>query len=325
MGDPGRVVRCAALLALWMVAGACEARAQGLPRLEPINPVVESRSGLYFQPLVEARQGWRVDFGLDYASMTEVNHRYTDADTSYLLDVESYRLNFTVARSLDHNDFFLGDAAVAGTIAGRLDAVLDAYHNLFGISFPERESRKHNEFAYRYVFRGGSTTIFDPSEFHLADLRLGIGHRFGDNFQSVFSATLPLAPEGYGRKTISLSALNTLRYQFTERLVYEGQAGLGYTPRHGKFTDIQNTVFFGVTSGLRYRFWGRNSLFANLYWASAPYHDADAPALQNEEFSIDAGWILRTKGGRDWRLGITEDLYPSGPSIDLVLRLGGSF
>jgi hypothetical protein len=42
------------------------------------------------------------------------------------------------------------------------------------------------------------------------------------------------------------------------------------------------------------------------------------------ELSLDFGWLLATAGGAEWRLGMTEDLDPSGPAIDLVFRLGAS-
>ena len=54
------------------------AAAQGLPEYHPNNPVVESRSGIYFQPFVEPRAGWRLAVGLDYASMTRTRLRLLD-------------------------------------------------------------------------------------------------------------------------------------------------------------------------------------------------------------------------------------------------------
>jgi hypothetical protein len=40
------------------------------------------------------------------------------------------------------------------------------------------------------------------------------------------------------------------------------------------------------------------------------------------DFDLDFGYILRSKGGHEFRLGMTEDIYPSGPAIDLIFRFG---
>ena len=76
------------------------------------------------------------------------------------------------------------------------------------------------------------------------------------------------------------------------------------------------------SSGLRWRFWGRQSIYGNLFAHSPYYHDTAIPALDRRELSLDFGWILATRGGREWRLGLTEDLEPGGPGVDLVFRLG---
>ena len=37
------------------------------------------------------------------------------------------------------------------------------------------------------------------------------------------------------------------------------------------------------------------------------------------------GWILAGSHGRQLRIGMTEDLEPKGPAVDLVFRLGAGF
>jgi uncharacterized protein DUF3187 len=301
--------------------------AQGLPTLHALNPAVESRSGLYFQPYLQPKAGWRTEFAFDYGSMVELGLRFTAADTSYLLDAEAYRLSLAVSRDLGPNDFLLGDLSLGGAFAGGLDGFLNWYHDLLGIDFPEREGRPSNVFDYYYRYADGTRVQVSSSNLFLNDLRLGGGHRFDRHVQSVLSLTLPTAtgPSGYGRGTVSVNLLNTARFPISSRLIYEGQLGVGYTPTHGPLESIQNQTFLALSSGMRYRFWGGSSLFANLYWETAYYHDTDAEALDGQQLSIDFGWIYRTKSGREWRLGMTEDPWPSGPAIDLVFRAGMSW
>ena len=100
---------------------------------------------------------------------------------------------------------------------------------------------------------------------------------------------------------------------------------MGYTPGHGPLKQIQNQSFIALTSGLRFRFWGKQSLYANLYWASPQYDDAEATALSGRNSTwISAGSTARRVGGIGGS-SLTEDLYPSGPGIDLIMRVGTSW
>jgi hypothetical protein len=164
------------------------------------------------------------------------------------------------------------------------------------------------------------------SDLFLEDVRVGLGLRHNSQFQSVLSVTLPTstAPEGYGRGVPSLSVVNTLRSRLDPRVMYEGSIGLGFTAAHGRLPEGQREVFLAATSGFRVRVWGRQSLYANLFYHSPYYFNTTLPALDLRELSLDVGWILATRQGGEWRVGLTEDLEPGGPGVDLVLRVGRS-
>jgi hypothetical protein len=119
--------------------------------------------------------------------------------------------------------------------------------------------------------------------------------------------------------------VNTLRRQLAPKLLYEGSLGLGFTPRHGELLQGQREVFLAATSGLRVRIWDRHSVFGNLFYHSPYYQNTTLPALDGRELSLDFGWILETGGGDEWRFGLTEDLEPGGPGVDLVVRVGRTF
>ena len=164
----------------------------------------------------------------------------------------------------------------------------------------------------------------DPSDMFLGDVRLSAGLRRGPHFQAIATVTLPTStgPTGYGRGVVAGGVIATVRAPLAKPLVYEGSLGLGYTPTHGDLTAYQHTTFVSLSSGMRWRFWGRQSLYANLFYHSPYYHDTTLPSLDRRDLSLDFGWILATRSGREWRIGMTEDLEPSGPAIDLVFRLG---
>ncbi|MBP9200544.1 MAG: hypothetical protein KBF47_11085, partial [Gemmatimonadales bacterium] len=151
--------------------------------------------------------------------------------------------------------------------------------------------------------------------------------RHGTRAQSVLSLTLPTSTAGAGfrRGQPSLSLLNTFRVPLAPRLVYEGSMNLGYTPRDGHLRAIQQRLFFLGTSGARWRTVGSLWSFANLYLHSPYYEGAVARQLDRWDLTIDFGWVIRGRSGREFRFGLSEDLWPSGPAIDANFRLGYSW
>jgi hypothetical protein len=300
-------------------------RAQGLPSYAPVNPVAASRSGLYFQPYQEPHAGrWTTSVALDYANAIEYNQLPA---ASYILDSEILRLRLRVARDLDRRAFLQLDTDVGGAYNGFLDGFLDWYHGLLGIHIPERDKRPRDTFLYEMTLPGRATIQRRSSDLFLGDVRAGLGIRLTPKLQTLLSITLPTTtgPAGYGRGTLSASLINSLRLVLNPRVVYEGSLGFGYTPSHGELASVERTVFVAASSGLRYRFWGRQSLYANLFYDSPYYHGTTLPGLDRRDLELDFGWLLATRRGPEWRIGMTEDPEPGGPGVDLTFRLGVGF
>jgi hypothetical protein len=299
--------------------------AQGLPPLRPINPVAASRSGVSFEPFRDPRPGrWAADIGLEYASTIEYNQL---PEASFLLDSELLRVRAAVSHDLSPKTFVLAEAELLGAYGGIFDGVLEWYHDLLGVEIPERERRPRNDFLFAADLAGRAPLLREPGDLFLGDVRLGVGLRVHSRVQSLVALTVPTntGPAGYGRGEISASLLNTARLPLTPRLVFEGSLSGGYTPSHGSLAGWQRELFLAGSSGLRWRFWGRQSLYGNLLLHSPYYHDTGLPALDGRDFSFDFGWILAGNGGRELRVGMAEDLEPGGPAVDLVLRVGGRF
>jgi uncharacterized protein DUF3187 len=323
--SPHPVAAITAFLLTLTGPGFGSAHAQSLPAFMPVNPVAASRSGVYFQPYHLPRPGgWHAGLSLDYASAIELNNR---PGATYVLDSEILRVRLRLERDLDPSAFLLADAEVGGAYAGFMDGLLDWYHRTIGLAVREREERPDNRFLYGITLPNGDSYIRSPSDLFLGDARVGLGYRFDKSFQTVMSVTLPTstAPRGYGRGVMSISVLNTARFNPAPRLVLEGSLGIGFTPTHGELAPMERESFVSLSVGGRVRFWGRQSLYANLFYHSPYYHDTTFPGLDQRELSIDFGWLLSTGAGTDWRIGLTEDLEPGGPAVDLIFRLGRDF
>jgi hypothetical protein len=300
------------------------AAAQGLPAYAPINPVADSRTGLGFEPLrLPAPNRWVGGLALDYASAIE--HAVLPA-ASYDLDAEILRLRFRAARDLSPSAFVELDASLGGAYGGFLDGFLNWYHRTLGITLEERDRRPDDAFLYRLELPNGVVLRRRPSAFFLGDMRAAVGLRYSRYLQTVASLALPTStgPAGYGRGVPAAGLVTTVRVPIARPLVFEGSLGLGYTPTHGDLTSYQRTAFASASTGARWRFWGRQSLYANLFYHSPYYHDTTIPSLDRRDLSLDFGWILATRSGREWRIGLTEDPEPSGPGVDLVFRVGVS-
>ena len=231
-----------------------------------------------------------------------------------MLDAELLRLRLRVARDLSPSAFVMADVAVQGSYAGFLDGFLDWYHNLLGITLEARELRPQNEFLYRDGAagpRGAHAATRATCSWATCASRPGL--RRGPHFQAIATVTLPTStgPTGYGRGVVAGGVIATVRAPLAKPLIYEGSLGLGYTPTHGDLTAYQHTTFVSVSSGMRWRFWGRQSLYANLFYHSPYYHDTTLPSLDRRELSLDFGWILATKSGQR-----VADRHDRGPGAE---------
>lgn len=301
-----------------------ELGAQGLPSFAPINPMATSRSGLYFQPYRDAHPGWTLGLDLDYASTIEYNQR---GAAEYILDSEQLRLALKGRHDLGRKSFVLVDIGVRGAYNGFLDGFLDWYHRVLGITLRERQLRPRNEFLYHIVPNGMAPIDRHLGTLFLDDVRVGAGWRYSPVVQGVVSVTLPTAtgPSGYGRGTVSANLLHTLRAPVSKRVTYEGSLGVGYTPTYGSLAPFQRQVFAEVSSGFRARLWQRQGLYANLLYHTPYYRGTGFAALDRYDMALDFGWLIAACRGPEWRFGMTEDPKPSGPGVDLIVRLGVAF
>ena len=218
---------------------------------------------------------------------------------------------------------FVGmSAGLNGSYAGFLDGFLDWYHRITGLQVAARGLRPENRFAYTLELPNGETLSRPARSAFLGDVRLLAGLRHTRNWQTTLAVTAPTGPVGYGRGVVSASVMTTARFQLDHRWLTEMGLGAGFTPKHGDLADYQRTTFVGANLGFRYRFWGRQAVFVNAFFQSPNYHDTETRPLDKRELTLDYGFLLKARKGPEWFLGMTEDLEPRGPAIDLAFRIG---
>lgn len=295
----------------------------GLPAVFSLNPMASARTALYFQPYLEPARGWETSITLDHGSAIEYN---IGSAGEYLLDAELTTLKLSLRRDLGRGYFVAAGASLDHAGRGFMDPFLNWYHDLLGFKMAEWDLRPNDDFGYRIALPGGHSETARAGS-HFGDLRVTAGRRHTRWLQTVITATIPTSGGGerYGRGTVSAGAMATVRTAVSDRLVYEGSIGFGFSPAHGALADSQKESFSILTSGIRYRILGRQSLYLNVLQHSPYYKGTGYPALDREDISLSYGWILSTAGGTEWKIGMVEDLAPSGPAIDAVFQFGLSW
>lgn len=301
-----------------VLAAAPSVAAQGLPPYLSLNPIIAERSGVYFQPYVDRGRPWQVRLQLDYGNAIELSDR---PNASFLLDGELLRLDATVLRNFGAG--FAGvSVGVNAASDGFLDGFLDWYHDVTGLKVVARGLRPRNQFAYSLTLPNGDSLGWGKRSAFLGDVRLVGGRRLGPHWQASVAVTLPTGPDGFGRRVVSGAAEVTGRYRLDHRWTTEFAVGGGVTPTTGPLTDYQRTTFAGANLGFRYRFVKQQAMFVNLFWQSPNYRGVGLRSMDQRELTLDYGFLLKARKGPEWFLGMTEDLEPRGPAIDLSFRIG---
>ena len=296
----------------------------GLPVSMPANILAADRSPLYFQPWVPHHEGTRLTVAFDYANIFEYNRGFIGG--TYIQDLELSTVRLRATRDLSPATFVMADASINTAWKGGLDGFLHWWHGLLGIEIPERELRPEHRFGYDLGLPNGDSVSYRPATY-LGDLRLGAGWRFRPHGQLVGTVTLPTATaEGYGKRVASAALLLTGWSELDPRLRVEGSVGLGYTPRtDGTLRPYQRTTFMTAGGGFRWRFYRQASMFGTIYWHSPYYAHTTMRALDGNDVTFDFGWIFRTPGGAEWRVGMAEDPNPSGPGVDATFKASRSW
>ena len=291
--QPGYIFhRCRYLLLVLLLAAPGSAPASPRRGCPPSLPSIRWRRAA--RPCRSSRSAptgpasWGLTAALSYASTIESNS--TSAAT-YLLDSELLRVRLGVSHDLSPRTFVLADAELLGAYSGFLDGFLDWYHGLLGISIPERERRPHDEFGYFVDLPDEAPLRGHPDDAFLGDMRLGVGVRVHPAVQSVAVVTLPTStgPEGYGHGVVTAGFLNTAHLPLSSRLIGEGSLGLGFAPSHGTLAESQHELMASGSVGARFRLFGRQSLYGNLFYHTPYYHDTGMPCAR----SIRPGARLR--------------------------------
>jgi hypothetical protein len=312
------------LLLLWSFVVADAASAQDIPQYVPANPVLESRSALYAQPFISPHAGWQFRYVVDYYNAVEVSQNAGTPLRQTLFDAEVLQGDFWATRDLSRKVFVLANLPLRGGYDGFLDPFLNWYHNVIGLGVPARNEEPIDMFTWSFVLPDSTVNRARPGTF-VGELRTGVGYRFGQS-QLVASVTLPtatLGSDGWTRHVVGTSLALTSELARTSRIVVDAGASAGFTPTHGALAKYQQSAFVSGMVGGRWRFAGEQSFFTTVWVQSGNWKNTGFAAVDDPEVSMDFGFLLHIR--RSWpelQLGMTQDLVPNGPAMDVGFTLG---
>ena len=311
----------AVLIFATFVAG--RAHAQDLPPYVPANPLLESRSALYAQPFVPVTKGWQLRVLLDYYNAVEVSQS-PSPQRQTLFDAEVMQADLWVTHDLSPRVFLIGNLPLRGGYSGFLDGFLIWYHNALGLRVPARDELPRNTFQWRFTLPDTTVNRERPGTF-LGDVRVGAGLRFGrlEVIGTVTAPTATLGQDGWTRRVVGTSLAVTSELVQSSRFLVDASASAGFTPTNGALAKYQRNTFASGFVTTRWRFGGQQAVFGGVWAQSSNWKGTGFNAVDDAEVIADFGFLLHL--GRHWpelQLGMTQDLVPKGPAMDVGFTIG---
>jgi hypothetical protein len=298
--------------------------AQDIPPYVPANPLLASRSALYGQSYILPRPGWQFRFVSDYYNAVEVSQTPGANPRQSSFDAEVLQADLWVTHDLTPRIFVLANLPIRGAYSGFLDGFLIWYHHLIGLAVPARDNLPRDTFQWGLVLPDTMIDRSKPGTF-IGDLRGGIGLRLG-RAEVIATATVPTATIGDGgwtRHAVGTSLALVDDLVRTSRLVVDASASAGITPVEGRLAKYQRSAFASGLLNLRWRFAGQQSVFGGIWAQSSNWKGTGFDAIDDAEVVTDFGFLLHV--GRRWpelQLGMTQDLVPKGPALDVGFTVG---
>jgi len=315
-----RIPPWSVLILLIPVAG----QAQDIPPYVPANPLLESRSALYGQSYILPHLGWQVRFVTDYYNAVEVSQSTVANPRQSIFDAEVLQADVWATHDLTPRVFLLANLPVRGAYSGFLDGFLIWYHHLTGLSVPARDDLPRDTYQWGFVLPDTTISRSKPGTF-IGDFRAGIGLRLG-RAEVIATATVPTASisdDGWTRHVVGTSLALVGDLVRTPRFVVDASASAGITPTEGRLAKYQRSAFASGLVSLRWRFAGQQAVFGGIWAQSSNWKETGFDAVDDAEVVTDFGFLLHL--GRRWpelQLGMTQDLVPKGPAMDVGFTVG---
>ncbi len=249
---------------------------------------------------------------------------------SVLFDGETARLEWRLRYGLGERVELGIELPWVWHSAGRLDSLIDSWHDAFGLPDGFRDDLPQDRLRYRYVDDSGTRLDFQNSTGGLGDLRLMAGVRLGNaadhRLALRFGVVVPTgdADELLGTDAVSLSAgfAGDLRsVGGSERLSAYYRAHLSWIDEPALLPDRYREWVGHVSGGFGYRVTPRVDLRAQVAVRTAT-HDSELLVLGEPSVALSFGGNIRLSERYLLSLVVGEDIkVNSSPDVTFLLAL----
>lgn len=325
------LTRCAqALLATLLPAMAALAGPDAPFATTDQNPLLQTR-GLPSpaESALPAPGDWNWRAALDVAS-----HSVEDEAANgerIVLDGESWRLNLGLSRGVGERVALTVDLPLIAHSGGTLDALIEGWHDAFGLSNDRRSVFARNRLVFRHVAPDGERLTLTDSGQGVGDLRLGVEWRVragGPAARSLSvraSAELPTGSEsalrGSGATDVALQLMSTDRATLARWNTTLSWMLGGIRSGAGNVLPAQRREFVAIASaGVAHPLTRRLSARLQLD-AHGPFYDSPLWPLGSSGVQLALGVGIDAGSAGVFDIAVTENLR-SDTTPDFGLHLG---
>ncbi len=288
-----------------------------------LNPVLQP---IYLPTHVafNDHNGWRVDHSL---YVTNTHQEQSKGDESLLIDVENYRYELGLRYRHDRWRTRV-DVPMVSSRGGELDALIEDWHDFFGLPRGDREGNPRDQINIDYRRDGVTEYQQDSPSSGLADISLAIGYQAQNGTAWFAGIELPTdsADNFSGNEAIDAAMWLSHEWQLDEETCSFALFGVSFPGDGGNLEGLVVDHIWVSQVGVGFQIYPSLIATAQLDMHSSTIEHSDLTAFGNSlQIQLGLGFPQLFSNHR-LDLFFSEDiLVESAPDISFGMRLSGRY
>jgi hypothetical protein len=278
---------------------------------------------------IHAATPWSSRLDANWAS-TELLQSSDDGDV-LLVDAETFEARWTLQRALSDRVALRLEVPWRHIGAGRLDAFIDDWHDLFGLPEGARLDLPADEMHIYYGSQGTPELDIHDSHSGIADITVGAGYELVESPAGAASLWLTVElPSGSAEDLTGNEAVDASLAMAADRRLggtwrSYGQVGVTRIGATDLLRSVQKEWVWSALAGVGWQATPSLALKLQIDAHSAAY-DAEGLDYFGEAMILTVGGAYRTRGGWQIDAAVSEDVaVEASPDVVFVLGLRRSW
>ncbi len=289
-----------------------------------LNPVLQSVYLPGYAPQWSESE-WQLSHTL---YITNTSQRQVAANENLVIDVESYRYEFSLGLRID--DWVIqGSLPLISNQGGFLDSSIEGFHDAFGLPQGSRPSFPHNQIEIEYSRNGITAYQQSISSSGVGDVSIAFGyHPVEGNTAFFLGIELPTGSQAdfTGNEAIDIALWMIHSQQISPRSNWYGLLGASFPGNDGLLKDLIVDQIWVGQIGVNFRFTDTTTGIIQLDLHSETINNSELTAFGNSA-QVQLGFHFKQLiGSHSLDVFFSEDiLVGSAPDISFGLRLSRGF